>query len=197
MGKKIFKGVFMKNFMKLVGIIVFAAAIVFPLAALGVNDGAASPRPPSAGATPSGGRGTLTITGLGSYNGYFIYAEAYIDNTNEKIVAASDVFGVMHMEFMRGVEISNGSVTLPVWKILGYNNETDDLVINKERYSGNDKIDFHVFVWGESDSYSPQSMGSINSLVSSGVLSVSFTNGTASGVIELPDSSGYSIFEMF
>jgi len=142
--------------------------------------------------------GTLTITGLDAYNGNFIYAEGFlVDGDDIKIVAAVDISGVMQMEFMKGGEIVNGSVALPVWRILGYDNEAEDLVINKERYTGGDNIDFAITVWKESDSYSPNSMGSIYNRVADGALSVTFNNGIASGTLDLPaPSESYSVFEM-
>jgi len=141
--------------------------------------------------------GTLTVTGLDAYNGNYIYAEGFLSDGNVKIVAAVDISGVMQMEFMKGGEIVNGSVALPVWRILGYDSEDEELVINKERYTGSDDIDFAITVWKESDSYSPNSMGSIYNRVADGALPVKFNNGIASGTLDLPEpSESYSVFEM-
>jgi len=199
----------MKKNKKLIGIIIVAAAIiVFLVSTFGGSDRDENPAA-TPSATPSAARtttpasntaqgttGTLTINGLDSYNGFYIYAEGYT-REDISITAAADISGVMNMIFMTGAEIINGSVTLPVWRITGYDiDEEENTVINKVGYSGNDSLELYVTVWGDSDMYSSMSMSSIYSQVASGALSVTFNSGTASGRIDLPEySPGYSIFE--
>jgi len=193
----------MKNFLKLIGIIAVIAIAGLPvMSCTRTTPSGETNNTQSQSGTANQtqnviipGQGVLTISGLDSYNGYYAYAEGYTrEDTN--IIAAVDITGVMNMVFMTGAEIVNGSVTLPVWRITGYGyDEEDNTVINKVDYSGSDFVEFSITIWGGSESYSWQSMGSIYNQAAGGFFSVTFNNGRASGVVELPDYSGYSIFE--
>ena len=85
--------------------------------------------------------GSLTITGLGAFEGYFLYAMGY--PPNELLYAAIDVTGIENSLTIKGISIVNGSVTLPVWKLsYNYDNDMGFGFMEKTRYKGSDDVMF-------------------------------------------------------
>jgi len=159
----------MKNTIKFFGIIVLAAAIGFSMTACGdVED-----------------NGGLTITGLGKYNGKF--AIAVEDSRDDSgLIAAAGIN--LQNETVTGGKISNGSVTLKVWKA-----ESDDKV---KEYSGNDSVSFYVIILknaainastfaGIEDNSDGSLILILEKIAGFGTLEVIFKKGIASGEAEI------------
>jgi len=191
----------MKKIVKLIGIIALTAIIGFSMTACvtgttaSVSENTVLIEETTAQVEP----GTLTITGLDSYNGYFICANGYLDIEDASIIAANDIVGIMYNEFMIGSEIVNGSATLPVWRITGYDYDNEDnAIVHKERYTRSDTIDLFIIIFGgESDHFSTTSMSSVYNVVAEDVMSITFEDGIASVVSDIPDFSEYNRFEMY
>jgi hypothetical protein len=146
----------MKNTFKLLGIIAIVAISGFSMTACSDDDGGSS--------------GGLTITGLGSFNGkyviamsseaddFFIYAMKSINKSN----------GIM-----TGGKIDGGSVKLNVYKLLSSGKVND--------YKGNDKVQFTLLILNV-EKYDDEST-SESDYAGYGVVSVTFKDGIASGVV--------------
>jgi hypothetical protein len=115
----------MKNVLKIFGIIVMAAVIVFPMVSCG-DDGVVS-------------ISMLTLKGLGNYNGKYIAAYGANEDESIELVAAANVNA--NDQIITGTMINGGEVVLTVWKVGG----TDDNP-TFTRYGGSDKITFIVSI---------------------------------------------------
>jgi len=116
--------------------------------------------------TSSGGGGTFTLTGIpAEYNGK--YAVLYASCADFALIGAQSV-GIITITTCR---ISNGSVSLPMWKIPDNSDEA-------ERYSGNDNVTFPtIFI----TDYTSVSETNISDSPDSAIFdSVTFSNGSAS-----------------
>jgi len=142
----------MKNTSKMFGIIAIVAIIGFSMAACGdMEDNDFTTE------------GQLTINGLGSYNGWLVYAS--LDTTDLEIQEVS--FTNDNNRKPEGT-INNGSVTIYVWKLVGKNREGGGYA---KSYNGNDQnVKFGLTL------NSPD----LNQVVS-GTATANFTNGKASG----------------
>jgi len=154
----------MKNIFKFLGIIALVALIGFSMAACGGDDNPSGP-----GNELPATSGSLTINGLGSYNGKFAIASGETDNDYELIAAAGASFTASSIT---GGKITNGSVTLKVWKT-GEN--------EPQSYNGNDKgVEFWVMISDTATSSTtmpdPGEGGG-----TFGMATVSFTNGVGTG----------------
>ena len=120
--------------------------------------------------------GTLTITGLDAYNGWYIFGDA------DPLYAAYDigVSPMMGQLIFYGVQIVNGSVTLPVWEVGGphFDDESFDYYIDKTGYDGNDKVTFYLSIW---DEYGGAQYSHMN-YSEFGTVTVTFVDGIATGV---------------
>jgi predicted RecA/RadA family phage recombinase len=171
----------MKNTIKIIGIIVLATIIVFPMAAFGSRDRADT----TAAAAPAVEQGTLTITGLDEFNGHYARAELVDDDKRVYAVAEEPI----HTGSV-GALIADGKVTLPLWEITGtkeevfyFEDEFGEMVPGEavmvnivERYSGNHDAEFLVIIWGDSEFYHWQSY------LAGGRMTVTLNNGSAQGV---------------
>jgi len=119
--------------------------------------------------------GSLTITGLEAFDGWYILGNA------DPLFAANNVivYPMMGQFAYYGVQIENGSVTLPVWEIDGpYQDEHSDYYIDKLGYDGNDQTTFYLTLWeGQEGSLYSHMYYSI-----SGTVTVTFADGIATGV---------------
>jgi hypothetical protein len=114
----------------------------------------------------------VTITGLGDFNGKYAYADGSDAAETKHLIAAKSI-NFSRQEFVCE-RINNGNVTLNVWKL--NSSET-----NVEEYNGSDSIIFGVYIF---DKEKPS--GS-DYPIAEGILTVAFTNGTASGAfVEIP-----------
>jgi hypothetical protein len=116
----------MKNIVKYFGIITFAAVIAFSMFAC------------KSGEDEPG----LTITGLEKFNGKYVFAadSALLgDSVSSGLVAAASVD--MTNFIVTGGKVSDGSVTLKVWKAEG---DADN--VGLADYTGNDTVSFYVFI---------------------------------------------------
>jgi len=125
----------MKNTIKFFGVIAIVAIIGFSFIACGGDDSDDGDNNNSNNNTPdsgsTGGNGTFTITGIpAKCNG--LYAVAYAWN-NAGSASNADIWGFGSINTstrnLTAVQISNGSVSIPLWK---FDNG------NYVRYSGND-----------------------------------------------------------
>jgi hypothetical protein len=108
--------------------------------------------------------GRLTITGLSAFNGKYAFAQALQDLTPTHYAQESQ-----NNDNINGL-ISNGSVTLKVWKV---NSEG-----NLKSFNGNDSVKFDVLICHEAG-YSFQVDDEYGTV--SGTVQVTFANGIASG----------------
>ncbi|MCL2806382.1 MAG: hypothetical protein FWD26_10635 [Treponema sp.] len=130
--------------------------------------------------------GTLTITGLSAFAGAGFYIAA-IDIDSETILAAENVFIDSPMAgnlVAVGVEIENGSVTLPVWEIdgpyLGPNGNDYELDIFGFSESG--EITFSVVIWEGSPGFPASGQGGDITEITYGTVTVTFEDGVGTGV---------------
>jgi len=108
----------MKNVMKLIGIIALAAVIGFSMAACKEEE-------------EDGGGGTLTITDIPStYNNQYVRFTGMMTSPQQYIIGADSVTKDGSAVTIKGVQIKNGRVSLPMWVL-----PASDPV---SRYSGND-----------------------------------------------------------
>ena len=120
------------------------------------GDGGTTP----GGNTPSGEGGTFTLTGIPSqYNGMW----AYLETENSTIAGAQTVN--TSTEAYTLSPISNGSVSIPMWKKSGS---------TITRYSGNDTIAVGVGIFNVATSTSME-----DPITGKGFYSVTFSNGSA------------------
>jgi hypothetical protein len=121
------------------------------------------------GSTGGGGgiatNGKLTITGLESYNGYYIFARGATES--------ADFWAAENLNPKYGIyavtKISNGSATLKVWQV----DENGTYA-----YSGNDQnVVFDVYI------YSTATPSIDNRLAEGGTEKINFTDGVGSGSI--------------
>ena len=111
----------MKNTFKLIGFIVLVAVTGFSFMACGGSDGSGSGITITVQAT----EGKLTISGLGAYNGKWVFVT---DNFNTYFAAESA--NAANQTF-KGAQITGGSATLDVWKVGNYallNFDGDDTI---------------------------------------------------------------------
>jgi hypothetical protein len=115
------KGFYMKNAIKLIGIIAVVAVIGLSMTGCPEDDGEKG--------------GTLTITGLGDYNDNYAYAISY--KSGYKIIAAKSVD--VAKDIYNGGKISGGKVTLNVYKISNDGEISD--------FTGSDRAEFTVLIF--------------------------------------------------
>jgi len=144
-------------------------ALVFT--ACGGGGGSSSSTP----ATTTSGSGTFTLTDIPpEFNGQYAYLLSY-DNSVDLYSAQSIN---IQAETAKGVLISGGKVSLPMWIIKGN---------SAERYSGNHTVDIEVY--GHKDI----AEGGFDILytISGGVFfeSVTFSNGSATRSVNQADDS--------
>jgi len=139
----------MKNTFKVLGIIAIVAIIGLAMTACSEDS---SP-------------GTLTITGLGSFNDKYAIG---MTEDDLPLVAADNVN--FKTETINGVKIASGSVTLNVFKANGKGGVYD--------YNGSGKAVFYVIISSKA-SWDGSSQASI---VGAGTVTVTFKDGVASGV---------------
>jgi hypothetical protein len=122
----------MKNTMRLFGIIAIVAVIGFSMAACDPgpkDDDSTDPNPHDETTV-----GRLTITGLSAFNGKYAWGQT--TGTGSKYYAQES----LDVSNEHGL-ISNGSVTLKVWKV---NSEG-----NLKSFNGNDSVEFGVQIYHE------------------------------------------------
>jgi hypothetical protein len=150
----------MKNTLKWLGIIALMALIVCTMVTC--DNGSTS-----SGNAPST-KGVLTITGLESYNGNYIFGQGGTENVT--LIAAENVNWTKPT--VTGGRISNGSVTLKVWRAV----ETDELVA----YSGNNQdVAFYIFIYSKAT----VSVEDDDALAAGYALGIDFNSGAGSGQI--------------
>ena len=191
----------MKNFARIIVLVALGALIVFPVAAGGILDsssGKAKPKAaqPDAGASqpaastapPKAEPGTLTITGLAEYEGWYLYAVGFDDgrSAEPKTVYAAVNIGQTMME--RGTEftgglIKNGSVSLPVWLAKypeGDYDPDDPPPAEKTAYNGSDTVTLEVTLWETGhDSVWSSTLHWIDKIEVEAFRGITFTNGKA------------------
>jgi hypothetical protein len=170
---KNYKGGFMKNIFKILGVISFIAVIGFSIAACGGEEDGSG----------------LTITGItgfmGDVNGKYAVAieDSFLENDDDDtsgLVAAAKVD--LNNETITAGKISGGSVTLKVFIAEG-----DEENPNIVEYKGNDKISFIVVIFNDQTLNSKTFADIDNPLLlltkiaGIGKVDVIFKNGTASG----------------
>jgi len=157
----------MKKTNKVLGIAVLVAVIGFSMAGCptdgggdGDGDGSETQLAPSTS-------GSLTINGLSSYNNKYAIALANVGGSF--LAAAENVIGNPPSNLtVTGVKITDGSVTLKVWKYEG------EQILS---YSGNDtSVAFNVHLYTGSTTTTP----GVGSYVQRTV-TVSFSNGVGTG----------------
>jgi len=109
--------------------------------------------------------GRLTITGLAEYNNYFVIGAGAGTSAGKPALLAADEISNKGATQIAG-KISNGSVTLKVWK-------TD-----MSGYKGNDTYDFFAV------QILKTSANVTADRIKSGTVNVTFSNGIATGVFE-------------
>ncbi|MDR0442528.1 MAG: hypothetical protein LBH44_03880 [Treponema sp.] len=178
----------MKNFARFIVFIALATLFVFPAAASGLLDSSTSTTKPKSTPsksapskdTQSSGQGTLTITGLGEYNGRFVYTSGSGDN--EKEIVGAVVFnespGMMVPRCVTGGKIENGRVTLPVWQVAtSHLDDYGEYNYTYARYAGNGASEIQVMIWEDEEVY----LGMYTFPIADGTMSVTFKNGIAEG----------------
>jgi len=120
---------------------------------------------------PNPGGGTFTLTGIPSqYDGkYAFFLSGHVNNDNFKVIGAQFDYST---EELTNCEISNGSVSLPMWKCIVDN---DDNIIDIEPYSGNDMVVFYIIIYASSDDFDASQALALASFETS----VTFSNGIA------------------
>jgi hypothetical protein len=154
------QGVFMKNTIKIIGIIAMVAVIGFSMAACADD---------SSGDEGFATDGRLTITGLNDYNGQFVSATFVTDDG--LFVAAKDAsiksLGGDKWLGYHHAKISGGTVTLNVY-------EFENKDVSLKNFTINGEITFDVEIAPTEDDYSD--------IV--GTVTVTFTNGKGTGAFE-------------
>ena len=121
----------MKHNVKLFGIII--AVVIMSLVPSGCSNGSTNPAIPETS-------GSLTITGLATFNGKYVFAIKGGTGGMDEILACSSIssFDVNKSEVICiGGQVTGGSVTLKAWKILN---------MTLQPYSGNDSVTIDVFI---------------------------------------------------
>lgn len=131
----------------------------------------------------------LTITGLGKYNGKFVFALCD-DSDDLQLIAAADID--VNNENVACGKIGGGSVTLNVWKV--------DSEGNPVSYDGNDTATFYVIICKEAtlnaatfaniendneDMSESISMELLGKMAGYGTMTVTFKKGVASGKVDI------------
>jgi len=167
----------MKNTIKILGIIGLMLVIGFSFIACGSDDDSGG------GGGNQGGNGTFTLTGIPSeYNGQYAVLEAGNKNLTlygaqpdlSKISATQKDFTKAATKF----KISNGSVSLPLWKLTttkkpGADSDNETYVTDAVRYTGDDKITCYLQIT------SAENPKKGDPYVSPVFFSVEFSNGSA------------------
>jgi hypothetical protein len=105
----------------------------------------------------------LTINGLDDYNGKYVMAYGHDSKGTKHFLAANNSF---EPEIING-----GSVVLNVWEQIELDENRGKVV----PYNGSDTVTFEVLLFDTIELYDP-------SATADGEVTVTFTNGTASGV---------------
>ena len=186
----------MKNIMKLIGIITLAMIIGFSMTACGTTGtGTTGTGATETNTTAPSGPGTLTITGLDQFEGYYVSAAG--PGEGEKSLSAASEVGPGGNQLgptVTGGIIENGSVSLQVWEWLEESVETcmetelTTYTFDIAPYNGSDNVNFSVIIWEGSQTYHWQS----SNMMANAYVSATFTNGVATGEIsfEAPQDEG-------
>jgi len=155
----------MKNVIKRLGLIAFAAVIGLTMVSCGGGDGGDNENGNGNG---NGNGGTLTVTGIPSeYNGkYAVYAS----NDQPYLVGAQNINA--NTGEVTAVQIGNGSVSLPVWVF--DNNKYTRFSGDRTVASGNNKNGFTIY-----NTATIVSGGYVTSVYGKYLQSITFTNGNA------------------
>ena len=152
------------------GIAVISLAMMIGLSLFSCGDGAG-------GGTGGGGStlpatsGSVTFSGLGSYEGKYIIA---MTGETSVFLCAYDG-GNIKEQIAYGAKVSGGNVTLKVWQVVSEDNLKD--------YKGNDKtVKFYVMA-NSSSSFSPDNYRDPKSMI--GLATVNFTSGAGSGAVAI------------
>jgi hypothetical protein len=125
----------------------------------------------------------LTITGLGSINGKYVFAGSSGIGTG---AGAYALMGMDDSQTNTGVIVSGGKVELKVYKATP-NYEEQQFEVSA--YNGSDSnVRFSIY-WKTTNNFAGWQTGNIEDLTKFGEITVSFTNGTASGQAQA-DSGG-------
>ena len=144
--------------------IILLAALVFTFVACGSN-----------GAGPGDPTGGLTITGLGDFEGQYVVA------IGDGTVAAISLTGTNPSNIsITGGKIVGGQVTMSVWHVDG------------TPYTGSHTTTFYVFI-KESNPFVFADLGDLDSPNFKGDVTVTFTNGTGSGILVPEPARGLTI----
>ena len=127
----------MKNTVKLLGLIAIIALIGFSLTACPEE---------VISMTVNSTNGTLTISGLGEWNGKYVYGSGFLNDVGQFYAYANIQAGDFSPDVSPNVilgQIQNGTITLKVWK--GKKDPSNGEVLSD--YKGNDKgvkFSFHI-----------------------------------------------------
>jgi hypothetical protein len=126
----------MKNIFKVLGITALIMVIGFSMAACDDGGGGGSG---GISVTVGSTNGQLTITGLNSYSGKWVMAQAYDDNEDFLYAAAK----VTSSAVISGGKIGNdGKATLKLWKITSSSQKSATF----GDYSGSGELEFNVVI---------------------------------------------------
>jgi len=160
----------MKKTIKIFGIIALVAVIGLSMVGCKADD------------DDDGGGNSLTITGLGDFNGKFVCASGYSDIDDPNLITsyadliAAESFNISNSNSsVTAARINNGKATLKVWKI----KRTEDN-ISTANYTGNGPA---VFV---AEIYSSANLNYNNKTEARGYVPVTFSNGSGEGLYTIP-----------
>jgi hypothetical protein len=124
-------------------------------------------RQTTSGSGGSGSGGTFTLTDIPpEYNGKYAYFYVSLNNSDYILFGAQSINITTTM--VNACMISNGSVSLPIWKV-----RNDEY--NAVRYSGNDTVDYSL-VYIHDDASMSVSESSVENVI---FYSITFSNGNA------------------
>jgi len=115
--------------------------------------------------------GSVVITGLDEFKGYFVYAQGFIKDA--LIYAAADVSGTNNNLTATGIKIENDVIILPVWAI-SYNYDEEKKIGNLEKtpFDGDGGV-FLMLTISEHEDFHWQSSSTFSDIT----LFVTFNNG--------------------
>jgi hypothetical protein len=126
----------MKNTMKFLGFIALVAVMGFTFAACGDNDDDGG---------GGGGGGTFTLTDIpAEYNGKDAQLSGYTVDYTISLYGAQKI--QINPPALTPCKISNGSVSLPMWKL---STNAEGTPTNAVRYTGNDLVVLSVSIYPE------------------------------------------------
>ena len=123
--------------------------------------------------------GSVTFSGLGSYEGKYIIAIAEEQFGSVELLLACEDANIKE-QIAYGTKVSGGSVTLKVWQAYAWWDFIPDNLLN---YKGNDKsIEFYVIA-NSGSSFGSSSLDDPKSVI--GLATVNFSGGAGSGAVEI------------